>query len=188
MYAQEPKDKALEIRMVGYHDKIPSFLKGWDFPAMSKFVVKAQKPLDNVTVHITFFVRDTPDFSLQQFQAVRCGVLWPERAKTLPHMLPIHSDKGLEFWVPHIDEHDSMTLRIGWPKKILGIRAAAMRVESDQHFVEKRWKHWALENQREKAQKDSRPFHEPEFGCVQLDQVCERLLPFEVPRKYLMAR
>ena len=155
---------------------------------MSKFVVKAQMPLKNVTVHITFFVLDTPDFSLDQFKAVRCGVLWPEGTMTFPQMVPVHSGHGLKVWVPRIDPPNPVTLRIGWPEKGLKIRAATMRVESDHHVEEQQWEHRTLEYQRVEAKNASRPFTEPELRVVQLNQVCERIVPFEVPRSYLMAQ
>lgn len=187
-YAEEPKQKVLELRMFGYHDELPSFLKSWDFPAMSKFVVEALTPVENVTVHITFYVPDSPDFSLDQFKAVRCGVLWPEGSRTFPQMVPIHSGDGLVVWVPRIDPPNSVTIRIGWPEKGLNIRAVTMKVKSDEYFELKRWEHQALEYQREEAQEASRPFREPDFRVVQLDQVCERIVPYEVPKSYLMAR
>ena len=31
-YAEEPKQKAMELRLFGYHDELPSFLESWDFP------------------------------------------------------------------------------------------------------------------------------------------------------------
>ena len=98
------------------------------------------------------------------------------------------SKQGLKVWVPRIDPPNPVTLRIGWPEKGLNILAATMRVKSDEYFEEKRWEDQALEYEREEAQEAFRPFPEPEFRVVQLDQVCERIVPYEVPRSYLMAR
>ena len=94
----------------------------------------------------------------------------------------------LKVWVPRIDPPNPVTLRIGWPEKGLHIRAVEMKVESDQHFEVKRWEDQALVYQREEAQEASQPFPEPDFRVVQLDQVCEQIVPYEVPRRYLMAQ
>ena len=187
-YSEKPEQKVVELRMFGYQDELPSFLKSWDFPAVSKFVVEAQRPLKNVTIHLTFFVLDTPDFSLDQFKAVRCGVFWPEGTRTFPQRVPVDSGHGLKVWVPRIDPPNPVTLRIGWPEKGLNILAATMRVESDHHVEEKRWEDQALEYQREEAQTALRPVPEPDLRVVQLEQVCERIVPYEVPRSYIMAQ
>ena len=154
---------------------------------MSKFVIEAQTPVENITVHIKFFVRDTPDFSLDQLKAGRCGVFWPEGTTTFPQRVPLPSGQGLNVWVPRIDPPNAVTIRIGWLEKGLQIRAVEMNVESAQHFEVKRWEDQALEYEREEVQEASRSFPEPDFRVVPLEQVCERIVPYEVPRRYLMA-
>ncbi|MGP0590909.1 hypothetical protein ACTRXD_00030 [Nitrospira sp. T9] len=186
--AEEAKSKALELHMVGYHDDLPFLLKGWDFPAMSMFKVEAQTPLDNVTVHITFFARDTPDFSVDEYKAIRCGVLWPEGTKAFRQALPILSGNGLEVWVPRIDPPNPVTLWIGWPEKGLQILAATMKVESEHYSEEKRWESIGVQLYRELGPDSVLSLREPKFRVVQLDQVCEQIVPYELPRRYLMAR
>ena len=186
--AKEAETKPWELHMVGYHDQMPSFLKSWDFPATSMFVVDAQTPVENVTVHITFFVRDTTDFSVDHYKADRCGVLWPEGTKTFRKMLPILSGNGLEVWVPRIDPPNPVTLRIGWPEKGLEILAATMKVESENYSEEQRWESVGVQLYRKLGPDSFFPVREPKFRAVQLDQVCEQIVPYEVPRQYLMAQ
>lgn len=187
-HSEEPEQTVLELRMFGYQDELPRFSKSWDFPAVSKFVVEALTPVENVTIHLTFFVPNSPDFSLEQFKAMRCGVFWPEGTTTFPQRVPMSLGQELNVWVPRIDPPNPVTLRIGWPEKGLHIRAVEMKVESEGSIANKRWEDQALVYQREEAQEASRPFPEPDFRVVQLDQVCDRIVPYEVPRRYLMAQ
>ncbi|MGD9852795.1 MAG: hypothetical protein AB7T38_16200 [Nitrospirales bacterium] len=167
-------------------------MKGWDFPAISLFTLEAQQPLNNVTVHLTFFVEDTPDFSVDQLQAARCGVIRPESAhgalRTFP---PLDMAKALgkawELWVPALKERTVMGVIIGWHNPNLAIQAVTMTVKSDETTQHQHWEKGELEL----TEKTVKPYpwiaSNPALRAISLDRVCEQFTPFQMPRTYLMA-
>ena len=192
-HAEEPTNKALNIGLQGYHDLFPSTLKGWGFPAASLFTLEAQQSLENVTVHLTFFVEDSPDFSVDQLQAARCGVVTPETARGLPRTFPpLEVAKALgdtwELWVPSLKEGAFMGVMIGWRDPDLAIHAVTMTVTSDQMIQQHHWKKEDLKKIKKTVQPYLWTALNPALRTIPLNHVCEEFTPFQMPQTYIMAR
>lgn len=192
-HGEEPNNKALKIGMMGYHDVFPSSLKGWDFPALALFTVEAQQPLENVSVHLTFFVEDTSEFSADQLQAARCGVFTPEIARGVAQTFPpldvaIELGKTRALWVPSLKERALMGVMIGWNNPDLAINAVNLTVKSEQTIQRQRWKKTELPLTKKTIQTYPWTDSNPALRAIALDQVCEQFIPFQMPQTYLMAR
>jgi len=111
--------------------------------------------------------------------------MWPETGRALPQMLPIHSDKDVELWVPYLEKNSSMGVMIGWPDTGLDIQAVTVNVTSAQYTEHRRWEERGLKFYKQNAQKYSLPYHAPTFRMLRLEQICEQFFPIEIPRKYL---
>lgn len=191
-HAEERNNKALKIGIMGYHDVFPSSLKGWDFPALALFTVEAQQPLENVSVHLTFFVEDTPEFSANQLQAARCGVFTPEIARGAQQTFPpldvaIELGKTRDLWVPSLKERALIGVMIGWHNPDLAIQAVTLAVKSEQTIQRQRWKKTELPLTKKMTQTYPWTVSNPALRAIALDQVCEQFIPFQMPQTYLMA-
>ncbi|MDR4494653.1 MAG: hypothetical protein R3B74_09535 [Nitrospirales bacterium] len=187
-HVEDSKNEPLKIGIQGYHDMFPSALKGWDFPAVALLTVEAQQPLKNVSVDLTFFVEDTPEFSFDQLQAARCGVMTAESAhgalRTFP---PLDVGKAWELWVPALKERTMMSVIIGWDNLDLAIQAVTLNVRSDQTTQHQRWKKGELQLTKKTVKPYPWIASNPPLRAIPLDQVCEQFIPLQMPRTYLMA-